>query len=294
MILDLFDVRSAFPELADVTPLGAGGGGQKFVFRASAAGHPVVLKLLKASGASSHATVAAQRADREVLASVKLQSSFVPRVLDAGERPVGGDDRTFIIEEFVEGTTLRDILRAQPVRDRVEVCELLRSLVLAAADFASANLVHRDIKPENLILGADGRLWVIDFGLVRFLDLDSLTADAAILGVGTWGYAAPEQQGNRKAEIDIRADLFSIGVVAYEMLAGVNPFLQNKRDLLQVLLHVRNQDLPALPHNDDPGRLLSEFVSLMVGRYASRRPPTAAHAIAWFAPVYERVTGKTW
>ena len=264
------------------------------MFRASAAGQSVVLKVLRSAGTSPGAAVAAQRADREVLASATLNSAYVPKVLDTGECEIAGQKRTYIIEEFVDGRTLRELLMAKPVRDREEVCEILRTLLLAADDFAHANLVHRDIKPENLMLGSDGRLWIIDFGLVRFLDLDSLTADAAVVGVGTWGYAAPEQQGNRKDEIDIRADLFSIGVVAFEMLAGANPYLQNKRDILAVLLHVRNQDLPMLPYTDEPGRLLAEFVAIMVGRFASRRPQTAAQAIVWFAPVYQRVTGKTW
>lgn len=144
------------------------------------------------------------------------------------------------------------------------------------------------------MIGHDGHLWVIDFGLVRFLDMDSLTADANIMGVGTWGYAAPEQQGNNKAEIDIRADLFSIGVVAYELLTGGNPYIQNKRDIVQVLQHVRGQDLPAIPSGALVAQALSDFIALLVGRFASRRPQTAAQALTWFIPVYQQVTGDVW
>lgn len=293
-MIDVNQVAQAFPELLNIRTLGAGAGGQKFVFRASQNSEEVVLKLLRVPAATPQGDAAAQRVEREILASTTLQSAYVPKVYSCGERVVDSILRTYIIEAFIDGKTLREQMRATPVWDRPSVCVLVRALLEACLDFENAKLVHRDIKPENLITDIHGRTWVIDFGLVKFHELVSLTRDSATFGVGTYGYAAPEQQSNNKDDTDVRADLFSVGVVAHELLTGGNPFIAGKRDFLAVMKHVREQDLPEVPFANDAEHSLSEFVRLLVGRFPSRRPQTAQEALDYFKPVYIAVTGRSW
>ena len=117
-----------------------------------------------------------------------------------------------------------------------------------------------------------GKLWVIDFGIARVLDLPSLTGTANFFGVFTPGYGAPEQIRNMKAEINSRADLFSIGVVMHEMMIGTNLYLNGAKDAMDVLRRMLNADLPAPTHSKDVNGELSLFVSNMASRF-----PIAVH-----------------
>lgn len=285
-MLDVGEVRRAFAELTNVTPL-AGDSGQKVVLTAQLSGRPVCLKLIKSTSDDY------ERTSREIEAAARLKSKYVPAVIDYGKRAIGNDgDRLYVIEEFVPGETLRARLLRGPlvVAEAIDVGE---SLLQACADFERNSVVHRDIKPENLMLDAAGKLWVIDFGIARLLDLESLTKTSLRFGVFTPGYGAPEQMRNLKAQIDVRADLFSVGVVLHECLAGRNPYLVGKRDLLEVIRHMEEQDLPPLQIPDDPSGELAELVAALASRFPSRRPQTADEARAWFAPIADRLRGPT-
>jgi serine/threonine-protein kinase len=238
-MLDLAAVAVAFPSLSRLAPLGTPSG-QKDVLSAQLGGELVVLKLIKKNPLDQ------SRTEREITAAVKLACSYVPRVFEQGQRAIGTEDRVYIIEQRIDGETYREQLRSAPKRPVSEVLGILETLLLACMDFETAKMVHRDIKPENIMIDSTGKLWVIDFGIVRFLDEVSLTPTGNHFGLFTPGYGAPEQVRNLKTEIDIRADLFSVGVVAYEALNGSNPYHDGKGDQLQVINHVLTRDLPLL------------------------------------------------
>ena len=139
----------------------------------------------------------------------------------------------FIAAEFIEGVTLRERMRAQAL----SVAEVLNVAVQIASALASAHasgIVHRDIKPENIIVRSDGIAKVLDFGLAKLSGqgaLESVDSNAPTLGpfktnsgvvMGTATYMSPEQA--RGQEVDARTDIFSLGVVIYELLAGNLPF----------------------------------------------------------------------
>jgi serine/threonine-protein kinase len=277
-VIDLGELRAAFQELSELAPIG-NPSGQKHVLRGKSGDRDVCLKLIKRPASVD------ERTDREIEAVSRLQSEYVPRVLEHGERTIGGVERIYIVEEFVAGQTLRDVLRSSPKPGVPFVLTLVDALLHACVDFESNQLVHRDIKPDNLIVDGAGKVWVIDFGIVRLLDRESVTKTSDHFGVFTPGYGAPEQVRNMKPQINVRADLFSVGVVAYEGLAGTNPYLAGAGDMLEVIRRMTTQDLPPLRVPEDPSGELSMFVGTLAARFPSRRPQSAAEALAWFAPI---------
>ncbi len=283
-MLDLAAVAAAFPSLSHLVPLGTPSG-QKEVLRAELGGEHVVLKLIKKN------PLDLSRTEREITAAVKLSCSYVPRVFEQGQRTIGTEDRIYIIEQRIDGETYREQLRHLPKRSVSEVLKIVDTLLMACMDFEAAKMVHRDIKPENIMIDTNDKLWVIDFGIVRFLDEISLTPTGNHFGLFTPGYGAPEQVRNLKTEIDIRADLFSVGVVAYEALNGSNPYHAGKSDPLQVINHVLTRDLPLLSIPGDPSGDLAAFLAALTARYPSRRPQSASEAHQWFVPVRAKIQG---
>jgi len=275
----LDDVVEAFPDLQEVKPLGVVSG-QKDVFRARLGEKAVVLKVVKPS---KDEELSEGRLEREVAAVASLRSDFVPTVHRQGKRTVGGQERVFLIEDLVEGTSLREALIDRRFSGD-EVLDMVHALLLACRDFEQQKLVHRDIKPENLILDPDGKLWVIDFGLVRFLEQESLTATSAHFGPFTPGYGAPEQMRNRKQEIDVRADLFAVGIVAHELFTGANHHWRD-RNPLSAMRSVENTALPRLKVPGDRDGKLAELIASLASRYITRRPLNAVEALEWFTEV---------
>jgi serine/threonine-protein kinase len=281
-MLDLAAVQHEFKHISDLRPLTASG--QKYVLSGRRGGQNVVLKLIKQSDTEDEKLL-----EREMGAVTKLGCDYVPSVLEWGKRQINGEDQLFIVEEFIHGQSYRELLTKEPKRKLGEVLRLGDVLLRACCDFEAAGLVHRDIKPENLMVGPDGKIWVIDFGIVRFLDAPSLTSTGAMFGRFTLGYGAPEQMRNIKPEIDARADLFAIGVVLYESLYGQNPFYEGKSNQLDVLKHVCDRDLPPLEIPGDDQGAFAEFIAALVARYPSRRPQTANEALEWFREVGQKL-----
>ena len=278
MILDLTAVRSAFPELTDLAPLIQSG--QKDVLRGRRRGEAIVLKLLR-----SRTAEAAARLTREIAAVASLRCDYVPQIYESGRRKIGTEQRHYLVEQFKEGKTYREVLELQPVQHLSDVLRLADLLLRACCDFERVKLVHRDIKPENLIIEAGGKIWIIDFGIVRMLDLTSLTPSGAPIGTFTAGYGAPEQMRNMKPKIDARTDLFSVGIVLYESLNGTNPHLAGAADQLEVMRRVDTRDLPHLALSANPTGELAAFIGSLVSRFASRRPQTASAARDWFLEI---------
>src|ERR687884_1137028 len=157
-----------------------------------------------------------ERFRREARAVAQLSHPNIVTVIDRGED--GG--RQFIVFELVEGRTLKEVLDEEgrlPVRHALEIAlQVARGLAFAHEQ----GLVHRDVKPQNVILNGDGRAKVTDFGIARSLDVKGVTQTGTVLG--TSNYISPEQaQGG---EVDGATDVYSLGVVLYELLTGDVPF----------------------------------------------------------------------
>jgi serine/threonine-protein kinase len=279
-VIDIAAVQREFSSLSDLRPLSSPGG-QKEVIKARHSSGTVILKLVKQPAAFD------KRTGREISAVQKIGGSYIPRIIEFGRKKFGGQDHFFIIEQFIEGGTYRDVLLREPIQRIQPMLRIAGALLHACHDFEVQRIVHRDIKPENLIIDADRKIWVLDFGLARHLSLQSITPDGLYAGVGTLGYAAPEQFQNIKAEINVRADLFGVGVVLYESFFGANPFTSGQADPRMVLRKMETTDLPMLTIADDDNHEFARFIAALTQRFPSRRPQTASEALTWFDPVLQ-------
>lgn len=280
-------VIAAFPELTDLTQIPIMGG-QKDVFRARRSdGSDVALKIIK-TGPTAH-----DRADREVVAIEKLKANTSaiggmnsPMIFDSGIRSIAGQSRYFIIEQFINGRNLREVLTSSPTLGLLDTLRLARTLIGACVDFESVKMVHRDINPRNVMVDTAGRYWVIDLGLVRHLDMVSITSDGKYRGIGgTPGYAPIEVFQNNKGEENVRSDLFSSGVVLYEVISGANPYTAGAPNAPAIYSRVESTDLPRLHIEGDKGDRLAEFIATLTQRFPSRRPQTGIEAGDWLRDI---------
>ena len=148
----------------------------------------------------------------------KLQHPMLPRIVDIFEDA----EYIYIVEDFVEGITLEDLLRQQKRVDEAQGIQWFQDLcgVLRYLHSQEPNpIIYRDMKPSNIMLQPDGTLKLIDFGIAREYKHES---DADTTYIGTKGYAAPEQFG--RAQTDARTDIYSLGVTVYHLLTGKSPY----------------------------------------------------------------------
>jgi serine/threonine-protein kinase len=256
-------------------------GGQKKVYRAE---HPVygsvAVKVL------NHYD---ERAQREVEIAQKNNFQHVPLIYDVQSVLKDGCETVVIIEQFIIGTDLREVIRSGKEYSLFEAADFLQQSLMFISEISKKNIVHRDIKPENIIVSPDGELYFLDFGIARVLDATSITKTNQG-GPNTPGYAAPEQFTGQKEHLDTRADLFSIGVVTYELVTGVNPFRKNARSPYEVL----NNTVTVTPvQHQIEGDVQSQFmglISTLMSKQVFLRPQTADKALEWLKSARETFT----
>ncbi|MEM1183018.1 MAG: serine/threonine-protein kinase, partial [Acidobacteriota bacterium] len=199
---------------ATAVPLGHGGTGEVLKAWDEERGVYVALKLLHRTDPESLA-----RLQREARAQGRLDH---PNICDVYEVSETADGRPYIAMRFVDGLPLDEALADEPLERRLEVMASVAETVQAAH---AESLIHRDLKPGNILVErrGDGRLhpFVLDFGLVRHEGVPGATGTGEVLG--TPGYLSPEQASGSR-DIDRRSDVFSLGIVLYELISGVNPF----------------------------------------------------------------------
>jgi serine/threonine protein kinase len=203
----------------------AGEGGMGIVYAAEhlVLKQRVAVKVLLPDAATSDAVV--ERFSREAQAGARIQSEHIARVMDAGSLASGAP---FLVMEYLEGCDLEELVELQGTLPVAEVCDYMLQALEALAHAHAVGLVHRDLKPANLFLACrpDGSnvIKMVDFGISK--SVKARPEEKRLTGhhvLGSPVYMSPEQLRNAK-EIDGRADLWSLGVVAYEMLSGVTPF----------------------------------------------------------------------
>ena len=273
-MINMNDVSAAFPTVSGLQPIARGG--QKIVFRGAHQNHgDVVVKLLLSAQTDP-------RVEREIAIATNCQVPNTAQLYESGSVTICGNDVAYLIEEFIQGETLRQVLQREGKLSLARTLALLESLLDTAIIMEQHDIVHRDIKPENIMVCQDGSYRLLDFGIARHLAETSITPSNAHFGPHTAGYAAPEQFRNLKREIDIRADLFAVGVVAYECLSGQHPFCVGARDNLDVLRRTENLIPPRLQIPGAIGSNITSLIAVMMDKYASRRPQSAAVAKQWF------------
>jgi serine/threonine protein kinase len=205
--------------------IGAGGMGAVFKARHRKSGQVVAVKVIRKERLDSPAAM--RRFQREIRAVAQLNHPNIVRFFHAED--VGGT--CFMTMEYVEGTDLANLVRRRGPLPVAEACEYVRQAALGLQHAFEHGLVHRDIKPSNLLLEQSGVVKVLDFGLARLMSAasgeessSSLTETGAVMG--TPDYMAPEQ-AMRSHDVDIRADLYSLGATLYFLLTGQPPFFSD-------------------------------------------------------------------
>jgi eukaryotic-like serine/threonine-protein kinase len=206
--------------------IGSGGMGEVWRARDSRIARDVAIKVLPQSFAAGEDRL--RRFEQEARAAGALNHAGLVTIFDVGNL----EGSPYIVMELLEGTTLRELLgdatpAALPLRKAVDYAT---QMALALAVAHEKGVVHRDLKPENLFVTRDGRLKILDFGLAKLAAPDTASAESQTQQkqtspgtvLGTAGYMSPEQVRGR--EVDHRTDVFSLGIILYEMLAGSHPF----------------------------------------------------------------------
>ncbi len=211
-------------------PIGHGGMSTVYLAFDTTLERPVAIKMMHRDVARDADQL--ERFRREAKAIAKLQSPYVVGVIDAGEE----DHAPYIVLEYVEGETLKERIKRL---ERLAVPEAVAYAIEVARGLQSAHdrhIVHRDVKPQNVLLDEDGAARVTDFGIARSLTEEGLTADGRVLG--TTDYVSPEQALGHA--VTPQSDLYSLGVVLFEMLTGDVPF-HGENQVAIAMHHVRDE-----------------------------------------------------
>jgi serine/threonine protein kinase len=223
--------------------IGRGGMADVHVGTDSRLGRRVAIKLLKPALATDPAF--RSRFRREAQEAAKMAHPTIVRIFDAGEETIVDDDGAevqlpFIIMEFVDGRLLKDMIAEGPI-EQEEAVRII-SQVLTALEYSHrAGVVHRDVKPGNIMVTPAGKVKVMDFGIARAVSDSSASIAETSTIVGTAQYFSPEQA--RGEAVDARTDLYSTGIVLFEMLTGRAPFTGDN-PVAVAYQHVNQQALP--------------------------------------------------
>jgi serine/threonine-protein kinase len=212
--------------------LGSGGMSTVYLARDEVLDRPVAVKLMHQEMTEHEDQL--ERFNQEARAVAKLSNPNIVAVIDAGED--GG--RPYIVFEYVQGETLKQRISRVGA---LEATEALAYGVEVAQGLSVAHereMVHRDVKPQNVLIDATGRAKLTDFGISRQLNDEGITATGKVLG--TTDYVAPEQAMGK--DVDTRSDIYSLGIVLYEMLTGDVPF-EAENQIGVAMKHV-NEELP--------------------------------------------------
>ena len=214
-----------------------GRGGMSAVYRAFdiVLERPVAIKVMHREIASDSDQL--ERFRREARSVARLSHPHIVTVIDAGEEPADdGSSTPYIVLEYVDGETLKQLIRRQGPLDSPQAIAYAIELTRALGAAHERMIVHRDVKPQNVLIGDEGGAKITDFGIARTLSEEGLTMDGRVLG--TTDYVSPEQALGQP--VTGQSDLYSLGIVLYEMLTGEVPFT-GETPVAVAMRHVREQ-----------------------------------------------------
>ena len=267
-------------------PLGAGGMGQVWKARDTRLGRDVAVKII--AHARAEEAGLQLRFEREARALSALNHPNIVSVYDVGEQ----DGSQYIISELVPGESLRQRISRGPLPPG-ELLRMAAQISTALMAAHTAGIVHRDLKPENIMITPDGRPKILDFGLARRIAQRTAAGDSTVTQttatqpgtvMGTAGYMSPEQICGE--EVDGRSDIFSMGVVLYEMATGARAF--QGRSSIEMMSAILKDDPPHLPAKLQQG--LDQVIRRCLEKSPARRFQDAAALSAALEALQARAT----
>jgi tRNA A-37 threonylcarbamoyl transferase component Bud32 len=229
-----------------------------------------------------------ERFRREARAVAQLNHPHIVGVIDAGEEGDPDHPTPYIVFEYVEGETLKQRIRRNT---RLSIAESIAYAIEIARALGAAHerqIVHRDVKPQNVLIDEEGAAKVTDFGIARTLHQEGLTADGRVLG--TTDYVSPEQALGHP--VNGQTDLYSLGIVLFEMLTGDVPF-QGENQIAVAMKHVR-EDLPDVQtRRPEVSAALAAVLDRATAKDLDRRYPTAQAMIADLEEVLATESSRT-
>jgi len=247
-----------------------GEGGMGAVYKASdrELDRPVALKVIRPELASSSSMLA--RFKQELLLSRQVTHKNVIRIYDLGD----ADGVKFITMEFVEGRDLRALIHEKKKYSPEEAVEVMQQVCQALQAAHSVGVIHRDLKPQNIMREENGRILVMDFGLARTMEGDGMTQTGAL--VGTMEYMSPEQALGK--ELDQRSDVFTAGLILYELLTGNMPF-KAETALASLIRRTQERAIPVSDLDRNIPGALSSIVSKCLERDPNLRYQSAEEVL---------------
>ena len=210
--------RNLIDQLNDIKKIAKGG--QKTVYEADHDKYGrIALKINKYNSSSE-----LERISREVNVLKEINSKYFPKNYDFKIYP---EEKIFIIiEQYIEGKTLKELRNS--FNNENSILSLFKELIKGLSIIWEKRIIHRDLKPNNIIITKNDIPCIIDLGIARVLDMESLTGTNLSRGPCTPPYASPEQLLNKKEFINHRSDFYSLGIILLELLLGFHPFLPEK------------------------------------------------------------------
>lgn len=261
--LTIEEVDSAFDQYTIFDVLGGGGQGSVFKGRDLRNDEEVAVKLYAPNQLI-------KRAELEVSKLEKVDSPNLAYVVEHGYVRLRETNCYFVSTKYMEGSDLKEVLNQRKLTSD-ETRKLLIDMLSAIDDLWKLRVVHSDLKPANILFLSTGDFNLIDLGFAKHLDNETITMGQVIYG--TWGYIAPEQLRGRR-NLTLRADMFALGVLAYEALTGVHPYQRNQDLIFYGQFQVTPiEDLIAIDKN------LSKSIHWLMEPNSLKRPVSGAKVI---------------
>src|SRR5688572_4148445 len=234
----LLGSRIRIPGIKVLRLIGEGGMSRVYLSSRESDDEPLVVKILRSEVMSDKKAL--ERFVEEYNLITRIQSRHVARIHGHGV----SEDNAYLVMEFFDGGDLSQRLGGKAMQAE-EALRMFRELMFALGDIHEQGILHRDLKPQNLMFRADGSLAIVDFGIAKHVDAIDRTGAGEILG--TPRYMSPEQVQGRA--LDLRTDIYSAGVLLYQMLAGRHLF--EAATAVEVALHHLNTQPPPLPDGQE-------------------------------------------